>query len=90
MTTTFAAETTTHFVSRALGAVIEGIRALHARRTQRLTLAALIEMDPGRLDDLGITVQDVQDAMQAPQAGRHLEARRTVRASGWTAKVAAA
>ncbi|KKB11624.1 hypothetical protein VE25_11580 [Devosia geojensis] len=90
MTTTFATETTTPFVSRAVEAVVEAVRALHARRTQRLALAALIEMDPGRLDDLGITVQDVQDAMQAPQAGRHLEARRTVRANTWTAKVVAA
>ena len=90
MTTTFAAETTASFVSRAVGAVGEAIRALHARRTQRLALAALVEMDAYRLDDLGITVGDVQDAMQAPQAGRHLEARRTVRASAWAARVAAA
>lgn len=91
MTTTFATETTAHFVARAVGAVVEGIRVLHARRAQRLALAALVEMDPGRLDDLGITVQDVQDAMQAPQVGRHLEARRNARASTWTAvKVVAA
>lgn len=62
--------------------LIEGYRV---RRAQRLALVALMEMEPSRLDDLGISVEDIRDAVTgASPAGPRLEARRTVRATNWT------
>ena len=36
--------------------------AWRVRRGQRLALAQLLEWDSGRLDDLGVTIQDIEDA----------------------------
>lgn len=40
------------------------LRSLWRQRRQRLALASLLQMDPARLSDLGITPGDVLDALQ--------------------------
>jgi len=58
------------FVSAAFEAV--AARALSARRSRqrRIALLSLMDMDAGRLDDLGISVTDVTKALLARrQAG---------------------
>lgn len=54
----------------AAGGVIRAVRAvnrwfarLRAQRARRLALATLMDMDANRLDDLGITLQDVREAL---------------------------
>lgn len=84
MTTIFATETTTLTVSSVFQTVVRGLRSRQARRAQRLALRTLIEMDASRLDDLGINVQDIRDAINAPHAGATLADRRAARASNWT------
>lgn len=52
-------------------------------RKRRTTLAALLELEDFRLDDLGITRSDVVMALRDPNrsAGRQLAFKRSVRAS---------
>jgi len=54
-------------------------------RAQKLALATLLELEDFRLDDLGISRQDVLDAIENPdrRAGAHFSARRSVRARSW-------
>jgi len=54
-------------------------------RSQRLALATLLELEDFRLDDLGISRQDILDAVENPDrnAGAQLSARRSVRARSW-------
>lgn len=55
---------------------------VRARRTQRVALATLLEFDEHRLDDLGISRQDVVEAINHPTAtGERLSARRASRAT---------
>lgn len=68
MTTIFANEPATPIVSVIVQTVVRDFRILKARRAQRLALRTLIEMDASRLDDLGISVQDIRDAINAPRA----------------------
>jgi uncharacterized protein YjiS (DUF1127 family) len=49
---------------------------LRAERAQRLALQSLLELDPHRLDDLGINRGDLFDAMQAQSRPTDLLARR--------------
>lgn len=78
--TTFT--TTVASVLDTVRSLIEGYRV---RRTRRLALVALMEMDPSRLDDLGISVEDIRDAVTGTSpAGPRLEARRSARAASWT------
>lgn len=67
MTITFASATPslTDRVSGVLGALRRQLSAARARRAQRLSLIALLQLDASRLDDLGITYQDVAAALQA-------------------------
>lgn len=53
-----------------------------AARTRRVALAALLELDHTRLDDLGIDRQDVVDAIRLPGqvAARKLTAARAAKA----------
>jgi uncharacterized protein YjiS (DUF1127 family) len=83
MTTTFAVEPATPTISSVFQTVVRSFRTLKARRTQRLALRTLIEMDASRLDDLGINVEDIRDAINAPHAGATLANRRAARASNW-------
>jgi len=48
-----------------LRAVLGGIRAWRRRRAHRIAMLKLLELDPHRLDDLGLCLSDVQ------QAARH-------------------
>jgi uncharacterized protein YjiS (DUF1127 family) len=48
-----------------LGALHRQLSAARAKRAQRLTLIALLQLDASRLDDLGIAYQDVAEALQA-------------------------
>ena len=50
-------------VIRAVHAVNRWFAKLRAERARRLALATLMEMDAHRLDDLGISVLDVQEAL---------------------------
>ena len=66
----------------------EGTAAAEAmtlvRRAQRNALATLMEMDAGRLDDLGIDTCDVIEALRTePVATRQLDGRRAQRAITW-------
>ena len=57
-----------------------------------IALVTLMDMDAGRLDDLGLNVQDVVEALNAePAETRVLETRRSARANAWanTASVTA-
>jgi uncharacterized protein YjiS (DUF1127 family) len=67
MTTTFATATPslTDRVSGVVGALRRQLSAARARRAQRLALAALLDFDAARLDDLGISYQDVAEALHA-------------------------
>ena len=54
-------------------------------RAQKLALASLLELEDFRLDDLGISRQDILDAVENPDrnVGAHLAARRSHRARSW-------
>jgi uncharacterized protein YjiS (DUF1127 family) len=91
MTMTFATETNFSFAGGAFSALIGGLRTLHARRAQRLAVAALLEMDPSRLDDLGVNALDIREALSAPlPTGSRLAARRNARAMSWTPRAVSA
>jgi len=47
-----------------------------AERSQRLALKSLLDLDPHRLDDLGINRGDLFDAMRAEHRPTHLLAQR--------------
>jgi uncharacterized protein YjiS (DUF1127 family) len=87
MTTISLTETPVSFVSVALsvpGAVAQALRKALARRLQRKSIAALLEMEQSRLDDLGISLGDVREALRGRSpAGSHLEARRREWALAW-------
>ena len=58
-------------------AIAGAVRAFARRRAQRIALDDLLHMDAARLDDLGITIEDILDASSAPlDAGSRLRARR--------------
>lgn len=76
-------------VPALLHALLRSILASLARRRtarkQRMVLSALLEMDPARLDDLGICHLDVAEAIRTPQRqpGELLARRRSSRAQAW-------
>jgi uncharacterized protein YjiS (DUF1127 family) len=53
-------------LARAFQAVAAAYSAWRTERNRRLTLQSLLEMPAYRLDDLGISVHDVVQAMQSP------------------------
>jgi uncharacterized protein YjiS (DUF1127 family) len=68
------------------------LQTLRARRAQRMEIASLLELDPGRLDDLGISAGDVHNALSAPlPPGPSLARSRALSARRWfrDAKIAA-
>jgi uncharacterized protein YjiS (DUF1127 family) len=74
------------FFEAAFEGFVAMAREHRTRHAQRAALRALLGMDPSRLDDLGITPQDVLEAFDAnPPATRPLETRRAARATSWTA-----
>ena len=52
------------FLHAAFETLAGPVRSLHARRSQRLALESLLEMDPRRLNDLGLNVHDVRTALE--------------------------
>ncbi|MDB5614282.1 MAG: hypothetical protein JWQ22_1935 [Devosia sp.] len=62
-------------------AFMRWIAKAQAARTRRVALSALLELDHGRLNDLGISRDDVTAAIAAPvQGGRLLNTARALRA----------
>jgi uncharacterized protein YjiS (DUF1127 family) len=60
------------------------IAALRTRHIARMEIAALLELDRSRLDDMGITAGDVRDALRAPlPPGPSLALRRAKAARRW-------
>ena len=49
----------------ALRALASGFIAWRAQRARRLAMLSLLEMDAWRLDDLGISIDTVRDALDA-------------------------
>ena len=63
MTTIALATTSTSaFFEQAFEALVVHLRTHRARRNQRLALRTLLELDPTRLADLGISPSDILDA----------------------------
>ena len=82
MTVEFTTSTTSSFFEAAFETIARHVRSARTRRTQRIALLALMDMDAGRLDDLGLDASDVMAALAAPPpAGRILAARRAQRAA---------
>jgi len=48
-----------------LGALARRFVAWRAQRARRLAMLSLLEMDAARLDDLGISIDAVRDALDA-------------------------
>lgn len=49
--------------ARALRSVARSFIAWRAQRARRLAMLSLLEMDASRLDDLGISIDAVRDAL---------------------------
>ncbi|SFZ86129.1 hypothetical protein SAMN02983003_3303 [Devosia enhydra] len=66
-------------------AILRWAAKLRAERHQRLAFREMLEFDEARLEDLGLTRNDVLEAMgaSAPQAGLHLQRRRALRSAIW-------
>jgi uncharacterized protein YjiS (DUF1127 family) len=60
--------TATHpadFLNAAFEALAGRMRNARHRRSQQIALRSLLELDAHRLDDIGLNVRDVMDAMAA-------------------------
>lgn len=80
--------TTASFFSDAFDSLAKQVRAARVRRAQRIALVSLMDMDASRLDDLGLSVGDIIDALQSPPAAPVLEARRARNSHTWTVSAA--
>ena len=91
MTSIPMSETAAFPVLEVLKSVLESMRSLHDRHAKRQAIAALLEMESVRLDDLGVTAGDIREALNghAP-AGSRLTATRAARALRWSPKSALA
>ena len=65
MTALTMTETLSTPVRDALRSVGRRIHAQRLRQAKRMEIASLLEFDPGQLDDLGISVGDVREALRA-------------------------
>ena len=63
--TTITATRSASFLSTAFEAVAGRVRSARVRRSQRIALLTLMDMDASRLDDLGLNIRDVMDALAA-------------------------
>jgi hypothetical protein len=82
--TAVAHTTSQSFFEAAFERISGFAREYHVRRAQRIALVTLMDMDASRLDDLGLNVQDVVEALNAqPAETKVLETRREARAATW-------
>jgi hypothetical protein len=78
--------TSQSFFEAAFEKIATVAREHRARRAQRIALVTLMDMDASRLDDLGLNVGDVVEALHAqPAETKVLAARRQVRAANLSA-----
>ena len=90
MTTAIALEPTTFSVPNLVDALVRRLRALHAQRARRLAIKPLLGMDERMLDDMGLSVGDIHDALTARgPVGNALHARRRANAFNWSPRAAA-
>lgn len=82
---TIAPTTTRSFFESAFEKVSAFAREHRVRRARRIALVTLMDMDAHRLDDLGIALEDVVEALNT-QSGEPnvLETRRAARAANWS------
>lgn len=59
-----------------IAALLRWIGKARAARARRVALTALLELDHARLNDLGISRQDIVDALAVRDGGRSLGAAR--------------
>jgi hypothetical protein len=89
--TAVAHTTSQSFFEAAFEKVSAFAREYRVRRAQRIALVTLMDMDASRLDDLGLNVQDVVEALNTqPAETKVLETRRAVRATTWSAQTVTA
>lgn len=74
--TTEALTTPASFFETAFQAIVTGVRKRRARRAHRIALAALMQMDAVRLDDLGLEAADLIEALSGREPGPGFLARR--------------
>lgn len=87
VTSTASFETTSSSLLGAFRALVRRIHAWRDHRAQRLAIAELLVMDPARLDDMGITADDIRRALDSGRSvGRVLNARRDERARDWSSE----
>ena len=91
MTSIPMSETAAFPVLEVLKSFLEAVRSLRDRHAKRRAIAALLEMESVRLDDLGITADDIRESLNghAP-AGSRLTAIRAARAVRCSPKAALA
>jgi hypothetical protein len=83
--TAVAHTTSQSFFEAAFEKVSAFAREYQVRRAQRIALVTLMDMDASHLDDLGLNVQDVVEALNAPSSpARVLDTRRAARATTWS------
>jgi hypothetical protein len=83
--TAVAHTTSQSFFEAAFERISGFAREYRVRRAQRIALVTLMDMDAGRLDDLGLNVQDVVEALNTQASpSRVLETRRAERAGTWS------
>jgi uncharacterized protein YjiS (DUF1127 family) len=62
---TTAATRPADFLNAAFEALAGRVRSVRHRRAQHVALRSLLELDAHRLDDIGLNVRDVMDALAA-------------------------
>jgi len=89
--TTIAYTISQSFFEAAFEKIVTVARQHRIRRAQRIALATLMDMDASRLDDLGLNIHDVVEALHAQRAEtKILATRRKARAETWSAAPVAA
>lgn len=69
--------------SNPIKAVFAFFAKRNADRAKRRTLGNLLELDDALLADIGVTRNDLYDAMHSPRAGQTLNQRRAAAARNW-------
>jgi hypothetical protein len=78
--------TSQSFFETAFEKIATATREHRVRRAERIALTTLMDMDASRLDDLGLNVHDVVEALRAQPAGtKGFATRRHARAARWSA-----